>query len=92
MWSFYPKYAWDNVHKYSVFVRSWLTLDAAVRRIRKDPNKLRYIDQALTEVTEDETESLELFTHSVDARHAVAHEKKIARLTGAPSPALGLAK
>jgi hypothetical protein len=89
MWSFYPKYAWDNVHKYSVFVRSWLKLDAAVRRIRKDPNKLLYTDQALTEVTEDETELLELFTHSIDARHAVEHERKVARLTGVKSPALG---
>ena len=89
IWSFYPKYAWESVHKYSVFLRSWLKLDAAVRRIRKDPNKLLYMDQALTEVTEDETELLELFTHSNDARHAVEHERKIARLTGVQSRARG---
>jgi hypothetical protein len=88
MWSFYPKYAWDSIYKYSVFVRSWLKLDAAVRRIRKDPNRLLYTDQALTEVTEDETELLELFTHSNDARHAVEHERKIARLTGGQSRSL----
>jgi hypothetical protein len=68
--------------------QSWLKLDAAVRRIRKDPNRLLYTDQALTEVTEDETELLELFTHSNDARHAVEHERKIARLTGGQSRSL----
>ena len=87
IWSFYPKYAWDSIYKYSVFVRSWLKLDAAVRRIRKDPNRFLYSDQALTEVTEDETELLELFTHSNDARHAVEHERKIAQLTGPQAPA-----
>jgi len=88
IWSFYPKYAWDSIYKCSVFVRSWLKLDAAVRRIRKDPNRFLYSDQALTEVTEDETELLELFTHSNDARNAVEHERKIARLTNVQSRAL----
>jgi hypothetical protein len=39
-------------------------------------------------VTEDETQSLELFTHSDDARHAVNHARKIARLTGAHADAI----
>jgi hypothetical protein len=83
VWSFYPKYAWESVSKYSVLLRSWLQLDAAVRRIRKDPSKHLYSDQALEDVTEDETESLELFTHTADARHAVEHARKVAQLTGA---------
>jgi hypothetical protein len=60
-----------------------LTLDAARRRIRNDPNRHLYTDQALAAVTDDETESLELFTRNDDARHAVEHARKIARLTGA---------
>jgi hypothetical protein len=83
IWSFYPKYAWESVSKSFVLLRSWLQLDAAVRRIRKDPNKHLYTDQALAEVTDDETEMLELFTHSNDARQAVEHARKIAQLTGA---------
>jgi hypothetical protein len=36
----------------------------------------------MTPVTEDETERLELFTHSDAARDAVAHMHKIEQLTG----------
>jgi hypothetical protein len=83
IWSFYPKYGWESISKCSVLVRSWLQLDATVRRIRKDPTRHLYTDQALADVTDDQTRSLELFTHSDDARHAVNHARKIARLTGA---------
>jgi hypothetical protein len=88
MWSFYPKYAWESISKCLVLVRSWLQLDATVRRIRKDPSRQLYTDHALADVTEDETQSLELFTHSDDARQAVNHARKIARLTGAHADAI----
>jgi hypothetical protein len=68
--------------KYSRMVRSLIWLQAACRRIRKDPLRLQYVDQALTPVSEGETQSLELFTHSDDARHAVEHARKVAHLTG----------
>jgi hypothetical protein len=82
IWSFYPKFALDFVWKYSRMVRSLIWLQAASRRIRKDPLRLQYVDQALTPVSEDETQSLGLFTHSDDARHAVEHARKVAHLTG----------
>jgi hypothetical protein len=88
MWSFYPKYAWESISKCFVLARSWLQLDATVRRIRKDPSRHLYTDQALADVTDDETQSLELFTHSDDARHAVNHARKIARLTGGHADAI----
>src|SRR5262249_16351864 len=84
IWSFYPKYAWESASKYYVVLRSWLQIDAAARRIRKDPNRHFYVDQALTEVTDDETQSLELFTHTDDARHALQHAAKAAQWPGAP--------
>ena len=37
----------------------------------------------MTPVAEDETERLELFTHSDAARQAVAHAHKIEQITGA---------
>ena len=40
----------------------------------------------MTPVTEDETERLELFTHSDAAREAVAHVHKIEQLTGTNRP------
>jgi hypothetical protein len=54
-----------------------------MQRIRRDPERRLYTDQALTPVSGDETEALALFTHSGDARHAVQHARKIAELTGA---------
>jgi len=58
----------------------------AKKRIRKDPNRHLYTDRALADVTDGETELLELFTHSNDARHAVEHARKVAQLTGAHAP------
>jgi len=82
IWSFYPKFVLEFVSKYARMARSWVRLETASRRIRKDPRRWLYSDQALTPVSEDETESLELFTHSDDARHAVEHARKVAHLTG----------
>jgi hypothetical protein len=88
VWSFYRRYFWDSLRKYSRMLRTWVGLELAVQRIRKDPNRHKYTDQALAEVADDETESLELFTHSDDARHAVEHARKVARLTGGETRAI----
>jgi hypothetical protein len=82
IWAFYPKYAWNFVTKYSRAVRLLLWLHATNRRVKNDPNRYTYTDLAMTPVTEDETERLELFTHSEAARDAVAHVHKIEQLTG----------
>ena len=66
-------------------VRSLIWLQAASHRINTDPQRLRYMDQALTPVSEGETQSLELFTHTDDARHAVEHARKVAHLTAGDS-------
>jgi hypothetical protein len=45
------------------------------------------MDRALTPVSEDEDETLELLTKTTGARAAVAHvKKKIAELTGRMTP------
>ena len=82
IWAFYAKYAWNFVTKYSRAMRLLLWLHATNRRVKKDPNRYTYTDLAMTPVTEDETERLELFTHSDAAREAVAHVHKIEQLTG----------
>jgi hypothetical protein len=87
IWSFYPKYAVDFMRKFSRAVRLLLWLHATNRRLQKDPNRYAYTDLAMTPVTDDETEKLELFTHSDAARQAVAHAHKIEQLTGARRPA-----
>jgi hypothetical protein len=82
IWSFYPKYLWNFVTKYARAVRLLLWLHQTNRRIQRDPNRYTYTDLAMTPVTEDETERLELYTHSDAARDAVAHVHKIEQLTG----------
>jgi Radical SAM superfamily len=82
IWSFYAKYASNFVTKYARAARLLLWLHATNRRVKMDPNRYTYTDLAMTPVTEDETERLELFTHSDAARDAVAHAHKIEQLTG----------
>ena len=62
-------------------------LHATNRRVQKAPDRYTYTDLAMTPVTEDETETYELFTHSDAARQAVAHAHKIDQLTHAPKAA-----
>jgi len=83
VWSFYPKFAWNFVTKFSRALRLLLWIQTTTRRIQKDPGRYLYTDQAMTPVTDDETERLELFTHSDAARQAVEHAHKIAHLTHA---------
>jgi len=79
---FHVKYAWDFVSKYTRALRLLLWVALTSRRVRKDPNRYAYMDQAMTPVLDDETERLELFTHNDAARQAVAHAHKLAHLTG----------
>ena len=51
------------------------------RRIDHDPNRLGYQDQALTPVQDDEDDSLDLLTKTDGAKAAVAHQRKVERLT-----------
>jgi len=80
MWSFYPKNLWDFVWKYSRAARQLIWIGLLARRVRKDPNRHAYTDRAMTPVTEDETDKLELFTRDEVARQAVEHAHKVDRL------------
>ena len=64
----------------------WLEL--LRRRVRREQKRAPYTDLALTPVADDETETLEMFTHNEGARDEVAPSRKIAALThGAGMPA-----
>ena len=80
-WSFYPKYAWEIVSKHARLTKGWIELALMLRKVRRDPNRLAYTDQAMTPVTDEETETLEMFTHSEAARGEVIHTRKVAELT-----------
>ncbi|HVG25239.1 MAG TPA: B12-binding domain-containing radical SAM protein, partial [Thermoanaerobaculia bacterium] len=60
-WKFYPSYAWECIAK----LGRWFSIYAGLRwkymRVKRDPRRYAYIDTALTPVTDDDQETLELF-------------------------------
>ena len=81
VWHFYPKLAWEILSKHACMLRHFLAISKILRRVRHDPQRYAYMDQALADASDDETETLQLFTHNEDARERVAHERKVAALT-----------
>jgi hypothetical protein len=85
--AFYPKLAAELAGKLIQGARHWMWIDALRRKIRKDPDRLNYLDRAITPVSEHDTDEMELFTHNEGAKAAVQHARKIKRLTTAKSVA-----
>jgi radical SAM superfamily enzyme YgiQ (UPF0313 family) len=86
-WQFYPGLAFEFAVKHGrVAVAAW-RIFRIYRRVAKSANA-PYSDQAMQPVTDDETQTLELFTHNKSAREAVDHARKVKTLTaGAAGPA-----
>ncbi len=85
VWTFYPSLAADFLVKHGRIVQSAWMIFRIYRRVSAEGH-LAYTDLAMTPVTEDETQTLELFTHNRSARDAVDHARKIKTLTtGAPA-------
>ena len=76
IWSFYPKHAWDFMSKYSRAVRLLLWLHRTNRRLQQDPNRYKYTDLAMTPVTDDETETHDLF-RTAAAQTYVGQEQRL---------------
>ena len=74
-WRFYPRRIREVVGNGVALLRQALLLHSLRRKI----------EQALTPVAENETDTLELFPHNEGARQAVRHSRKIAELTGVNS-------
>jgi hypothetical protein len=66
--------------KHARIARSAWTIFRIYRRVAADAH-LPYTDQAMTPVSEAETQTLGLFTHNRLARDAVDHARKIKTLT-----------
>ena len=79
---FWPRFVWETLHKHAILAGTIARLLAWKMVIARDPNAAAYMDQALTPVGEDEDATLDLLTKTSGARAAVAHVKKIAKLTG----------
>jgi hypothetical protein len=81
-WSFWPRFAWETLHKHAILVGTIGRLLRASLAIARDPDARAYTDQALTPGHDDDDVILDLLTKTTGARAAVAHLKKIAGLTG----------
>jgi radical SAM family protein len=87
IWLFYPKLIWEVMAKVVRLGRDFYAIDRMLRGIRKDAQRYAYSDPALAPVEDDESETLELFTHTESARNEVVRIHKIAELTrGAGKP------
>jgi len=64
IWSFYPKYWFETVSKQVRWISMYLRLRLIYLAIKRDPNKHDYMDQALTPVADDDTETLEMFNNA----------------------------
>jgi hypothetical protein len=81
-WLFWPRFGWQTFTKHAALVGAILRLTIWQTAIKHSPGALDYMDQALTPVSDDDDETLDLLTKTTGARAAVAHIKKVAELTG----------
>ncbi|MFZ0020124.1 MAG: radical SAM protein [Acetobacteraceae bacterium] len=76
---FYPKYWWEIVSKHARMAHRWFAIDFMRRAILRDPQHRAYADQALCEVSDAESETLELLTQNEAARHEVNRSRRSRR-------------
>jgi hypothetical protein len=75
IWIFYPRYWIESVVKLSRLAILYGRIRRIYKRIKEDPNRFKYMDVALTPVTDHDTEDLEMF-HTPSAPAFVAQEQR----------------
>jgi hypothetical protein len=75
VWIFYPRYWIESVVKLSRLAILYGRIRRIYKRIKEDPNRSKYMDVALTPVTDHDTEDLEMF-HTPSAPAFVAQEQR----------------
>jgi radical SAM superfamily enzyme YgiQ (UPF0313 family) len=83
--TFYPWLAWELVSKQARLLIQAARLYRMCKRVSSAKGGMSYMDTALTPVSDDELETLELFSQNKAARDAGAHARKIKDLTAAAS-------
>ncbi len=82
-WMFWPRFFWETLSKHAVLAVTIGRVVLMKLAIERDPKSRAYMDQALEPVDDEDESSLDLLTQTTGALAAVAHERKIAELTGA---------
>ena len=78
---FWPRFVAESLYKVGAAVGLNLKLLWAARGIERDPKAKDYMDQALTPVRDDDDVTLDLLTKTTGAGAALAHIKKVDKLT-----------
>jgi Radical SAM superfamily len=78
---FWPRLIWTTLKVHVGLARLIAGLTLQARAIQRDASAGGYMDQALMPVGADDDETLDLMTETTGARTAIAHTKKVARLT-----------
>jgi hypothetical protein len=78
---FYPTLVWEMLVKHVRVAKAAWGIFRIYRKVAKSKD-VPYSDQAMQPVSEDDTSTLELFTHNQSARDAVDHARKVKTLTG----------
>ncbi|MGH8677995.1 MAG: hypothetical protein ACREUQ_06570, partial [Burkholderiales bacterium] len=78
---FYPRFVFEALSKNTRILWQAWNMWRICKRVQKDPNGMAYTDLAMRPVADDETENLEIFTHTDAARAAVVHIHKVQELT-----------
>jgi radical SAM superfamily enzyme YgiQ (UPF0313 family) len=75
VWIFYPRYWIESVMKLARLAILYGRIRRIYKRIKEDPDRFKYMDVALTPVTDHDTEDLEMF-HTPSAPAFVAQEQR----------------
>ena len=75
VWKFYPRYWIESVLKLGRLAILYGRIRRIYKRIKKDPKRFKYMDVALTPVTDHDVEDLEMF-HTPSAPAFVAQEQR----------------
>jgi radical SAM family protein len=75
VWKFYPRYWTESVVKLGRLAILYGRIRRIYKRIKEDPKRFKYMDVALTPVTDHDTEDLEMF-HTPSAPAFVAQEQR----------------
>jgi Radical SAM superfamily len=82
-WLFWLRFCRKSFVNHAILAGAMLRMLIWQTAIAYSPGARNYADQALTPVSDDEDETLDLLTKTTGARAAVAHIKKVAEVTGA---------
>jgi radical SAM superfamily enzyme YgiQ (UPF0313 family) len=79
IWRFYPMYLVETIWKLYRWIALYLRLRRIYKRVKRDPQRHNYMDAALSPVTDDEVETLELFRTEA-ARDYVEQERRLEKI------------